>query len=937
MTRRLALVLGTVAALALGMGMLQGWQTLRQSLALQAEQNLSLLARSQATTIGTRLAVAATLVQSLGRAEMISGAGEVHERSLGNAVLPGMLSTTVATIERGDPHLPLKLGGNDLQSLRNGLTLVRFATAGQARGALYLVRQLAGGDGRIAFYEVSSDWLWEGITLTGAAQARVAVLDGFGALMRYGDRPDNDLQFLFARERDYSGQGSHGAITLRAWQLNDSALRGAVTRIAVQPAGLSAPDWILIAYQPQQEGLLAWQQLSVGLPWQLLAGLLIVLIAAYALRSRWAPLLAELRHGLRQLADGHLDPIELGDAADEPRLVGMEFNQAVAALAERLKVQAALAEVDRRLLAAGEFEQSLDAVLMAVRQITRSHGTVLALLDRDAPNHARCYYSIGVGGSSGVNRTVLDGHWLECLAENRDGVTIARWEPDRHVFLESLDEAGAGFYWVWPVMRHEQLVAILAVGYPDMPVLQPEIADNGRECARRIAVALSNSARDEQLYRQAHFDALTALPNRLLFRDRLAQELANASSGLSRGALLYVDLDHFKKINDSVGHAAGDQLLVIVAQRLRSCVKEGDTVARLAGDEFTVILHSIQSPDDAAHVAQRIIAALQMPVHLAGRDHYVRASIGITVFPDDGASIEELMRNADLAMYQAKDGGRSRAVFYSAQLARLQAPVAQSGLYRALRRREFALYYQPQYALTDGALVGVEALLRWQSPRDGLRYPGEFVPAAEESGVIIDIGAWVLESACNQFAIWREQGIAPPRLSLNLSVQQLLQPDFPQLVRRALDRVGLPPEVLELELAEPMLVEQEVRDRLRALASLGVSIALDDFGIDNAALNHLRLSQVHTIKIDRTLLLEVNSNAGAATLAQSVISMAHALGKRVVAEGVESIEQLSFLREHDCDAAQGFFLAQPRSGADTTELLSAGQQSPELLRQQQAG
>lgn len=929
MTRRLVLALGGVVVLALLLADAQGWQALRRSLAAQAGRNLTLLVQSQAATLGARLTLAARCADDWSRA------GSDASRQDGSAPLLGALWASVGSIEQGTARLPLTLGAAELQALRSGRQLLRYAAPRAGKPALYLVR-MAAGEARVGLFEISTDWLWTGVTLDVDQQQHLAVLDGYGAVLRTAVAPDADLEFLFARERDYGNQGEPGGVALRAWRVGGQALRGAVGRLSVQASGLAAPDWILIAWQPQHEGLQAWQAIAPTLLWQLPCCVLLVAVAAWLLRLRWVPVLQRLQAGLGELAAGRFEVLRLGQAADEPRRVGEAYNQALAALEERLQTQQALAEIDQQLLAAADFEQSLDAVLMAVRRVTRCHGSALVLLDRDAPSHARCYYSLDGSDKCQVRRHVLEGAWLDYLATNPDGVTIARWEPDRHAFLEALDEAGAGCYWVWPVVRQEQVVAILVVGFRDAPLLRPAIAACGRECARRISVALSNSARDEQLYRQAHFDALTALPNRLLFRDRLAQ--AVAGGGPQSGALLYVDLDHFKEVNDSVGHAAGDQLLTIVAQRLRSCVKEGDTVARLGGDEFTVILHAIGSREDAAGVAQRISAAVQMPVHLAGRDHYVRASIGITVFPDDGSNIDELMRNADLAMYQAKDGGRSRAVFFSTQLVRQQAPVAQSGLYRALRRREFTLYYQPQYSLQDGALIGLEALLRWQSPRDGLRGANEFVPAAEQSGVIVDIGAWVLESACSQLASWREQGIAPPRLALNLSAQQLLQPDFPQQVRRTLDRFGLPAQMLELELSEPMLVQPELRERLQQLAAQGLHVALDDFGIDRASLNHLRLAQVHTIKIDRTLLQDVGVSAGAATLAQSVITLAHALGKRVVAEGVESLEQLGFLREHGCDAAQGFFLAQPRSAADTSHLLAQGHQlngaSPP---QQQAG
>ena len=537
-----------------------------------------------------------------------------------------------------------------------------------------------------------------------------------------------------------------------------------------------------------------------------------------------------------------------------------------------------------------------------------------------------------------VSRVEFDPELIDALSATDEGVTIARAEPVRHSFLEPLRELGSEFFWVWPVVSNGRLAALLAVGFREAPVPDPRFAQHGSEFAARLAIALSKTARDEHLYRQAHFDPLTGLPNRLLFRDRLTQEITSSMETRTRGALLYIDLDHFKKVNDSVGHAAGDQLLTIVAQRLRACVKEGDTVARLAGDEFTVILRNVVDPESASLVAERIIDSVKLPVNLAGRDHYVQASIGIVLFPDDGHAIEELMRRADGAMYRAKGLGRGRAVFYDRALMANRFETSQSGLYRALRRREFSLFYQPQFSLADGRLVGLEALLRWQTPRDGTRAPGDFIPAAEVSGLIVDIGGWVLDAACAQLAIWREQGIAPGRLSINVSVQQLKYADFARNVRRILDKYGIPPELIEIEMTESVFADEAAGAALRQLAEIGVRLALDDFGTGYSSLNYLRQHPINVVKIDRSFLEDIPANAASATLAETIITMAHALGKEVVAEGVETVEQLQFLRERCCDSAQGYFLAQPMPVTQVHELLQA-RRAPEPMEEamRQAG
>ena len=336
-----------------------------------------------------------------------------------------------------------------------------------------------------------------------------------------------------------------------------------------------------------------------------------------------------------------------------------------------------------------------------------------------------------------------------------------------------------------------------------------------------------------------------------------------------------------------------------------------------------VILRIVATADGAQRVATRIIDQLQQPVNIGGRDHYVKASIGITLFPDDGASIDELMRNADLAMYRAKDQGRGASVFFDRGMMTRHATVPDTGLYRALKRREFSLFYQPQYSVVDGSLLGVEALLRWDSPRGGLRSPAEFVPAAEECGLIVDIGSWVVEAACAQLSSWRSQSLPMPRMAVNVSLQQLHDTGFVPLVKRLLDKYALPADMLELELTESAFTDPEAQEALQGLGRLGVGLALDDFGTGYSALNHLRRYPVRTVKIDRSFIEDVAENPASATMAEAIIAMAHTLGKKVVAEGVETVEQLDFLRERGCDIAQGYYLARPIAAAGMSELLAA--------------
>jgi diguanylate cyclase (GGDEF)-like protein len=905
-------------------------QALRQADERQALDTVTVLSRAYARELRTRLAAGELVLQNLVSDDAGFGGAALRASILRSEIVRGVVLANF-----GASTGPVSLDRADRIALNAGHTLLRTGPRTAAGAPLYLVHSVrVGGIPVVAFFELAPDWLWRGYDGAAAAPALLAVVDHDGALLSASGAVPPALLGLYARE-GLPADEHRPDVALRSWNVQGQEWRGAVVAVLPEEAHLEAARWAVIASRPSTAMWSSWEQAVALLALPMLCAAVVIILACTLLRRRWEPVLAALRAGLRELAAGRYQRVELGPAGDAPRLAAAEFNRTIETLANRMRAMSALAEIDRMLLESAELESCLDPLLERIGRITGCDSAMLVLLDPDVGDFGRAYLSVA-GAQAPVSRISLDPALLAQLAHEPAGLTVARFEPGRHSILEPLHERGAEFFWLWPVGSRDSLAAVLAVGYRSLPQVAAEVAGYGTECAARIGVALSNSARGEQLYRQAHFDVLTGLPNRLLFRDRLSQELASAADGRQRGALLYVDLDHFKKVNDTFGHSAGDQMLQVVAQRLRSCVKEGDTVARLGGDEFTIILRNVASADGAQRVAERVIESLQEAINIGGRDHFVHASIGVTLFPDDAGALDELMRNADLAMYRAKETGRGRAVFYTRAMQRMPALAAESGLYNALQRREFTLYYQPQYALADGRLAGLEALLRWQPPREAMRLPGEFVPAAEQSGLIVDIGAWVLEAGCAQLATWAAAGVAPPRLALNVSVYQLRQPDFPKLVRRTLEHAGVSARQLEFEVTESVFADEEALATLHRLAAMGIQLSLDDFGTGYSSLGYLRAHPVHSIKIDRSFIEEVANNVTAATLAETMITMAHALGKQVVAEGVETMQQLDFLRARRCDYAQGFFLAPPAPAADITALLQ-GQQSQPLAQLQAAG
>ncbi|MDQ2697038.1 MAG: EAL domain-containing protein [Pseudomonadota bacterium] len=420
---------------------------------------------------------------------------------------------------------------------------------------------------------------------------------------------------------------------------------------------------------------------------------------------------------------------------------------------------------------------------------------------------------------------------------------------------------------------------------------------------------------EEQLEHQANYDALTELPNRNLLNDRLRQAIAHAQRTDRLLALLLLDLDRFKVINDSLGHGAGDALLQEVARRLVASLRGVDTVARLGGDEFVILVADVARTEDIAHVAEKILDRLSLPLHFLGQELFVTASIGISLYPRDGEQGEALLKNADTAMYRAKHQGANGFQFYAQEMnARaVERLEMEAHLRRAVEREELLLHYQPRLELRSGRIPGAEALLRWHRPERGLVSPADFIPLAEETGLIIPIGEWVLHAACRQAKAWLAAGLAPVSVAVNLSARQFRSQNLVDLCARALRETGLEPRYLELELTESTVMQnvEEAIATLRELKALGLHLSLDDFGTGYSSLACLKRFPLDSLKIDRSFVRHIATDPDDAAIAVTVIAMAHAMKLRVVAEGVETQEQLDFLRAHGCDEVQGFYLSRP--------------------------
>jgi diguanylate cyclase (GGDEF)-like protein/PAS domain S-box-containing protein len=420
---------------------------------------------------------------------------------------------------------------------------------------------------------------------------------------------------------------------------------------------------------------------------------------------------------------------------------------------------------------------------------------------------------------------------------------------------------------------------------------------------------------EERVQFLAFYDALTGLPNRTLFRDRLTKELASARRRKDKVALLFLDLDRFKDINDSLGHSVGDLLLKEVAERLRTWGREQDTVARLGGDEFLITLTQVKDVPDVAIAAERLMDAMTAGFVIQGHSLNVSCSIGISIFPEHGANCETLIQNADAAMYSAKADGRDNFRFFTEDMnaQAVERLTLESSLRSALAKEQLFLMYQPQMDIATGRITGLEALLRWQHPELGLVPPDRFIRIAENSGLIVPIGEWVLRTACSEARKWQDEGFSPVTVAVNVSAIQFRQESFGEVIRKVLRETGLPPQNLALELTESLLFTNAdlMLSVIQELKAIGVTLAIDDFGTGYSSFSYLRQFQISKLKIDRSFIRNVAANPDDAAITAAIISMAKSLHLKVIAEGVEDEAQMAFLRAHQCDEIQGYYFSKP--------------------------
>lgn len=557
------------------------------------------------------------------------------------------------------------------------------------------------------------------------------------------------------------------------------------------------------------------------------------------------------------------------------------------------------------------------------------------LLIEDNPGDARLVREMlaDVKGVSGVSYNLEHvstfSAGLDCLSEREvDIILLDLSLPDSRELddmIDSIKTASSNVPIVIMTGLDDEAIGVTALKKGVQDYLVKGQVD-GNVLWRSIRYSIERKLAEDKIHQMAYYDPLTALPNRILFTDRVNLAIAHAHRKKHMLALMFLDLDRFKLVNDTFGHTTGDQLLRIVADRLRDSMREDDTISRIAGDEFTVLLSGIAEAEVAVNIAKKILKALSRPITIYNHEIFITVSIGISIYPNDGINAENLLKNADASMYKAKENGKNTYCFYTADIntAVTTALFRENNLRKAVDRDEFVIYHQPQVHTKTRRIVGTEALVRWQYSKGQILGPTEFIPYAEDTGLIISIDEWVLRNVCLQNRNWQDAGLPFLRMSINISVDTFRQKNLVEIINRLLNEFELDPKCIEIEITEGTTVYnvESAMHQLKRLGNLGISIAVDDFGTGHSSLSYLKDLPINTLKVDRSFIRGLPTDLYDAAIVTAIIGMAKSLNIKVIAEGVETEDQLAFLEQLQCDEIQGYLFSKPVPFEELKEMMT---------------
>lgn len=684
-------------------------------------------------------------------------------------------------------------------------------------------------------------------------------------------------------------------------------------------------DWTVLISTPRQEVLSPITDFQTTFILIFLISVLIVFMLSSSQIRRILVPLKKLMDGTQAYADSNFDSKVVIDSKDEFEDLAESFNTMGGKIAAQFHSIETMAEIDRLILSSLDSDDIVQTVLLRVQDMIRCDQIGMVVQDADGDfNRMYVRSESGQPSAEGEGQKTVESDIALTpkdhvfLQENSKGLIV---ELDKHTpdMLQAWPEMGAKACLVLPLFIDEVLSAVVILGYKQLPRNAKELLPETRNWADRVAVALSNAKWQEKLYEQANFDALTGLPNRPSFRNYLQQALNRAERNREMVGVLFIDMDRFKIVNDSLGHVIGDEYLKAIAERISKCVRASDMVARLGGDEFTIVVtdeaQSQHIKSSISAVADKLLETIPVPMLLDGQELITTASVGIAIYPLDGENIEDLMKNADSAMYHAKGNGGGQYRFYSEELNLIitKQLMVENELRQALQNSVLELFFQPQVDANTGELVGAESLLRWNHPKNGMTMPSDFIPMAEESRLIVDVDIWVLDAACKQLHSWALEGRPELCIAINLSARFFQSDGIVQRLVMLVEKYHIRASNIELEITEGTLIEdvEATLTVLEELKTLGFQLTIDDFGTGYSSLSYLKQLPISKLKIDQSFVQKCVEDPVDGALVKSIISMAHNLNMKCIAEGVETDDQLAFLQQHGCDEIQGFYFSRP--------------------------
>lgn len=882
-----------------------------------------------AMTVFERLSIAESELKLLGRqrgasAETLHSLPErflrrLRERftALDTATPDGRRRALLGRLEA-----PLSFDDSQLKHLREGKAVVWSRIDGEGRARVFM--SVAADEGMVTG-ELNPAFLW---SVPIDATSVLCVLGETGGRLFCSD-PVPGQMLSTVNER----LSEHQAGRLD-WEWHSKKYLANYWALFLEHS-FGADQWTIILGEPEVEVLSAMRHFEAMFPPVIVVSVLAVVLLSVSQIRRYLVPLERLSQGTRQIAERNFaEPVRI-ESGDEFEELAGSFNYMAARLERQFGTLSTMAEIDRLILSTTDADYIVETLLRRLHEIVPCQSVCVAVLENDGQTAKVRVNRKGALDAIESERCALTAGELDALASG-----TPHWMLDSGDalpgYLASLGDDDAQRILVLPVVLKEGPAAIIAIGIEDGSDLADEDIARIREVADRTAVALSNVAWEEKLYHQAHYDALTDLPNRVLLRDRLEQAMSRAHREGSCVAVMFLDLDRFKSINDSLGHVAGDEFLKEMASRLTHQLREGDSVIRFGGDEFIIVVPDI--PRDMhiiatiSKICENVLAAIVDPFSLEGHEVKISGSVGVSLYPQDADNFDDLLKNADTAMYHAKAQGRDNYQFYAHDLnaAAMKHFNMQNNLHRALENDELELFYQPKVDLQSGKLIGAECLIRWQHPELGLVSPSHFIPIAEDTGLITSIGDWVLRTACAQSRLWLDRDLPAVRMAVNLSPRQFHSRNLVANVGEILRETRLPVRQLELEVTEGAIMTDIDRTiaTLNALSEMGVRIAVDDFGTGYSSLAYLAQFPLDVLKIDQSFVRDVVNRSDVACVVTAIVGLAHSLDLEVVAEGVENPEQLEFLRTLGCEEIQGYLSGRPLSADQFEKLLTRSDEKP---------